>query len=146
VESLSSRRIENANQMREMERQLREASDEASRQQLRDQQATYDRIYERQVEEQDRLWEKERDALNRQEALRAREQAEYQRKLDALELKSRKGKTFFSDAVRGICTAWRLQDWSGLADDQSQDQSGSRCGGLATSTSRDEVLLQCQPQ
>ena len=90
--------------------------------------------------------EKERDALNRQEALRAREQAEYQRKLDALELKSRKGKTSFSDAVRGICTAWRLQDCSGLADDQSQDQSGTRCGGLATSTSRDEVLLQCQPQ
>lgn len=43
------------------------------------------------MEEQNRLVEKERDALNRQEALRAREQAEYQRKLDALELKSRKG-------------------------------------------------------
>jgi hypothetical protein len=108
LESLSSLRVENANQMREMERQLRESSDEATRQQLRDQQAAYDKIYERQVGEQNRLWEKERDALNRQEALRAREQAEYQLKLDALELKSRKSKTFFSDAVQGICTALSL--------------------------------------
>jgi len=90
LESLSSLRVENANQMRDMERQLREASDEATRQQLKDQQAAYDKMYERQVEEQNRLWAKERDALKRQEDLRAREQAEYQRKLDALELKARK--------------------------------------------------------
>jgi chromosome segregation ATPase len=107
-ESINNLRLEQANQMRDMERQIREANDETSRQQLREQQEAYDRMHERQTEEQNRRWEREQEAFQRLEAQRAREQAETQRKLDALERQSRKSKAFFSDVVRGIGTALGL--------------------------------------
>lgn len=108
LESLGSLRLEHSNQMRDIERRIREESDEAMRQQLKDQQEAYEKMYERQVDEQNRRWKQQEDSLRRQEAERKREREECDRKIRDLELQTRKSKNFFFSAVQGICSALSL--------------------------------------
>jgi hypothetical protein len=92
-----------------MERRIRDESDEAARQQLRDQAAAHERQFERQLEEQNRLWQQQEDARNRQEARWAKEQAANDRKLQELERETRKSKDVFSQPGPGdykACQTW----------------------------------------